>query len=121
MVFLVQLPESEQIIAPESEQITAPEPIDLPALVFSVSIEGQIMACIGEPFPMFEEPQALVGELIFKVFSANPILLEAVCFALLGEKHESSIVLGEQNVHLYLYPVRSLGQPSNVLGVIIRE
>lgn len=93
----------------------------LSALVFGVSIEGQITACVGEAFPMFEEPEKMIGELIFKVFAPNPELLEAVCFALLGEEHESSIVLGTQNVRLHLHPIRSIGQPSDVLGVIIRE
>ncbi len=101
-----------------------PEPVNssipvMPAAVFSVNIEGQITACTGASIPIFENPEALIGQLIFKVFQPCNALLEAVCFALLGEEHESTIQLGTQSVRLHLHPVHRVGQPSDVIGIAI--
>jgi PAS domain S-box-containing protein len=102
------------------QETPAPDFISqLPAVVFSVNIEGQITACAGSSLPLFENPEALVGQLIFKVFQPYNALLEAVCFALLGEEHESTIQLGTQSVRLHLHPIHRVGQPSDVIGIAI--
>jgi PAS domain S-box-containing protein len=115
---------STLILSPEREIVAPVEPIpntqpQLPATVFSVNIEGQITAFTGMELEFFSNPQALIGQLIFKVFQPCEALLEAVCFALLGEEHESTIVIGSQTVRLHLHPAHRTGQPSDVIGIAI--
>ncbi len=99
--------------------VVVPQIPAFPVTVFSVNIEGQITACTGTALPLFENPQAMIGQLIFKAFQLSEALLEAVCFALLGEEHESTITLGNQSVRLHLHPVHRTGQPSDVIGIAI--
>jgi hypothetical protein len=102
------------------EPSTPPE-TPMPCMVFAVSLEGQITHISGQVFAALGSFEALHKQLIFKVFAEIPPLLEAICFALLGEEHESSLLLGNQTMRLYLHPIRRTGEPSGVVGILIRE
>jgi GAF domain-containing protein len=111
--------EQKDLRSPEQEP-NKPDS-QMPCMVFAVNLEGQITHLSGQVFAALGSHESLHKQQIFKVFAEIPPLLEAICFALLGEEHESSLLFGNESVRLYLHPVRRTGEPSGVVGILIRE
>jgi hypothetical protein len=112
--------EQKESRLPEHKEPNNQEP-QMPCMVLSISLDGQITHVSGQMFAALGSREALHKQFIFKVFAEIPPLLEAICFALLGEEHESSLLLGSESARLYLHPIKRTGEPSGVVGILIRE
>ena len=111
------------------ETLKAPAPVlspvvnasDLPALVFSIDIDGFFTACEGAPLlETLSDHQQIIGQTCFRVLESQESLLEAICVGLLGEEFEFGFKnsLGD-SVRAYVHPMFKAGLPSGVFGVII--
>ncbi len=93
----------------------------LPALVFSIDIDGFFTACEGAPLlETLIDPQQVIGQTCFRVLESEQSLLEAICVGLLGEEFE----FGFQNSlglprRAYVHPMFEAGLPVGVFGVIV--
>jgi PAS domain S-box-containing protein len=100
--------------APEAEPV-------MPALVFSINIDGFFTACHGAPLlEVLSDHRQVIGQTCFRLLETHESLLEAICVGLLGEEFEFSFQSGAGlQVRAYVHPMFEAGLPSGVCGLIV--
>ncbi len=111
----------EAAIAPLSETLPVGSTGVLPALVFSIDIDGFFTTCEGAPLlETLKDKQQVIGQTCFRVLESEQSLLEAICVGLLGEEFEfgfhNSLGLPRR---AYVHPMFEAGLPVGVFGVIV--
>jgi PAS domain S-box-containing protein len=82
----------------EPNQNQSSEVTGLPALVFSINIDGFFTSCHGAPLlEVLNDHAQVIGQTCFQVLESQESLLEAICVGLLGEEFEFSF----QNALVY--------------------
>ena len=110
-----------EAIAPPIETLPVVNPSALPALVFSIDIDGFFTACEGAPLlETLGDPRQVIGQTCFRVLESEQTLLEAICVGLLGEEFEFGFQnsLGKPR-RAYIHPMFEAGLPIGVFGVIV--
>ena len=101
--------------------VTAANGTALPALVFSIDIDGFFTACEGAPLlETLGDHKQVIGQTCFRVLESEQALLEAICVGLLGEEFEFGFQssLGKPR-RAYVHPMFEAGLPTGVFGVIV--
>lgn len=110
-----------EAIPPLIESLPVVAGAALPALVFSIDIDGFFTACEGAPLlETLSVKQQVIGQTCFRVLESEQSLLEAICVGLLGEEFEfgfqDSLGLPRR---AYVHPLFEAGLPVGVFGVIV--